>query len=192
MNSLKIAGIISELMFSHSTPKGNFWKCKITSVRRNDNSKDTLIVLFPEFWVDVLKGKEKACIIGELRTKNIDSQVLVFVFAKDIIEYSEDINEVSVSGSICINRGSRDTKNGIVITDFILRNDINGKNNYIPCIAWNKSARIMANKPVGYNVLVKGRFQSREYHKKLDNDDIVKNTAYELSGYYFESYTEET
>jgi len=55
------------------------------------------------------------------------------------------------------------------------------KSDYIPCITWGRNARFCKNLPVGEQVLVVGRIQSRQYQKKLDDQQVVTLTAYEVS-----------
>ena len=55
------------------------------------------------------------------------------------------------------------------------------KSDYIPCIAWGRNARFAKNLAVGEKIAVCGRIQSREYQKKLADDDVRTLTAYEVS-----------
>ena len=55
------------------------------------------------------------------------------------------------------------------------------KSDYIPCIAWGRNARYSESLNVGDNIKVWGRVQSRMYQKKLDTDEIIEKTAYEVS-----------
>ena len=54
------------------------------------------------------------------------------------------------------------------------------KSDYIPCIAWGRNARYMANLEVGANIRVWGRVQSRTYQKRI-GDEIEERVAYEVS-----------
>ena len=56
-----------------------------------------------------------------------------------------------------------------------------GKSDYIPCISWGRNARYAGNFKVGERVQVWGRIQSREYMKRLDEENIEKRIAYEVS-----------
>ena len=55
------------------------------------------------------------------------------------------------------------------------------KSDYLPCIAWGRNARFAKSLTVGANVLITGRIQSREYQKKLNDNQILTKTAYEIS-----------
>ena len=56
-----------------------------------------------------------------------------------------------------------------------------GKSDYIPCICWGRNARYASNFAVGERCLVWGRIQSREYMKKISEEDLEKRIAYEVS-----------
>ncbi len=55
------------------------------------------------------------------------------------------------------------------------------KSDYIPSIAWGRNARYSENLTVGDRIRVWGRIQSREYQKKLNEDEVITRTAYEVS-----------
>ena len=55
------------------------------------------------------------------------------------------------------------------------------KSDYIPCIAWGRNARFAKNIAVGEKIAISGRIQSREYQKKITDDDVRTLTAYEVS-----------
>lgn len=56
-----------------------------------------------------------------------------------------------------------------------------GKSDYIPCICWGRNARYASAFAVGGHVLIWGRIQSREYVKKLGENQAEKRIAYEVS-----------
>ncbi len=57
--------------------------------------------------------------------------------------------------------------------------------NYIPCIAWGKSAYLADTVEPGYRIRLEGRIQSREYEKTLYGENgettVQKRVAYEVS-----------
>ena len=55
------------------------------------------------------------------------------------------------------------------------------RSDYIPAIAWGKNAVYAQNLEVGANVVVWGRLQSRNYNKRLSENEVAIRTAYELS-----------
>ena len=56
-----------------------------------------------------------------------------------------------------------------------------GKSDYIPCICWGRNARYASAFEVGGHVLIWGRIQSRDYMKKIGENETEKRTAYEIS-----------
>ena len=55
------------------------------------------------------------------------------------------------------------------------------KSDYIPCIAWGRTARFCENMEVGTEVKIVGRVQSRQYEKKHEDGTIENKVAYEVS-----------
>ena len=55
------------------------------------------------------------------------------------------------------------------------------KSDYIPVIAWGRNARYAKTLNVGDNVHVWGRIQSRNYQKRISEDEVITKTAYEVS-----------
>ena len=55
------------------------------------------------------------------------------------------------------------------------------ESDYIPCICWGRNARFAGKLSVGSHVAIWGRIQSREYQKKIGNDQVISKTAYEVS-----------
>ena len=115
------------------------------------------------------------------------------MFAKDIkfvenqeeeIEVSKDVisNEVTLNGYICKKPIYRQTPFGREISDLLLAvNRAYNKSDYIPCIAWGRNARFCENIPVGTEVKIVGRVQSRTYEKKYDDGRVETKVAYEVS-----------
>ena len=76
----------------------------------------------------------------------------------------------------------RKTPFGREISDILLAvNRAYNKSDYIPCIAWGRTARFCENIPVGTEVKIIGRVQSREYEKKHEDGTVEKRVAYEVS-----------
>ena len=56
-----------------------------------------------------------------------------------------------------------------------------GKSDYIPCICWGRNARFAGNFEVGERCAVWGRIQSREYMKRIDEENVERRVAFEVS-----------
>jgi len=93
-------------------------------------------------------------------------------FAKEISEASEEHSEknpntIYLNGFICKEPIFRTTPFGREITDTLIAvNRTYNKSDYIPCIAWGHNSRYTASLPIGTNVMILGRIQSREYQKR--------------------------
>ena len=91
-------------------------------------------------------------------------------------------NQIYLDGYICKPPIYRKTPLGREIADILIAvNRPYGKSDYIPCIAWGRNARYAASLEVGAHMLVWGRVQSREYTKKVSEEDLEKRIAYEVS-----------
>ena len=60
-------------------------------------------------------------------------------------------------------------------------NRMYNKSDYVPCIAWGRNARFVQDLTVGSRIMLSGRIQSREYQKRLSEEEVVTMTAYEVS-----------
>ena len=144
-----------------------------------------------------LKINDKISIDGQFRSynsyQNERNKLVLTVFAKDVkfvenqdeeIQASKDFvsNEVTLNGYICKKPIYRQTPFGREIADLLLAvNRAYNKSDYIPCIAWGRTARFCENLEVGTELRVTGRVQSREYEKKYEDGTVEKRIAYEVS-----------
>lgn len=96
--------------------------------------------------------------------------------------YPTDENSIFIDGYICKEPKYRETPLGREITDILLAvNRPYGKSDYIPCICWGRNARFAGNLEIGTHIQIEGRIQSREYQKKISDDEFEARTAYEVS-----------
>ena len=85
-------------------------------------------------------------------------------------------------GYICKKPVYRQTPFGREIADILLAvNRAYSKSDYIPCIAWGRTARFCENMEVGTEVKLVGRVQSRQYEKKHEDGTVENKVAYEVS-----------
>ena len=130
-------------------------------------------------------------ISGQFRSYNnftgVGSKLILTLFAHDILSITEENlydnpNSIYLNGYICKPTVYRTTPFGREITDIILAvNRSYGKSDYIPCIAWGSNAKFASCLNVGDNIEIFGRIQSREYQKKLSEDEVITKTAFEIS-----------
>lgn len=130
---------------------------------------------------------------GQIRTRNHRTpernRLLVFGYAteitkitKDELDKIDDKNQVEFDGYIVKKPVYRETKTGRKITELLIASNRQyNKSDYIPSIAWGIDAVFARNLVVGDKVSIKGRFQSRDYITRGENDEPVKKTAYEVS-----------
>ena len=86
----------------------------------------------------------------------------------------------------------RKTPLGREIADLLLAvNRPYGKSDYIPCILWGRNARFAESFEVGERIKVWGRIQSRDYQKRITDDEFEKRVAYEVSVGKVEEVTED-
>ena len=113
--------------------------------------------------------------------------MVLSVFVRELEFISEEVenaktNQIFLDGYICKPPVYRKTPLGREIADLLLAvNRPYGKSDYIPCICWGRNARYASGFEVGGHVEIWGRIQSREYMKKIDENDAEKRIAYEVS-----------
>src|SRR5699024_7566136 len=107
----------------------------------------------------------------------LENQEDEIIAGKDVIS-----NEVTLDGFLCKKPIYRKTPFGREIADILLAvNRGYNKSDYIPCIAWGRNARFCENMPVGTEVKIVGRVQSRAYEKKYEDGTVENKVAYEVS-----------
>lgn len=182
--------VVSELEFSHEMYGEGFYSFNLEVMRLSD-SVDCLNVTVSERLLNDLEitvGKE-IIVEGQLRSYNkfIDgsNKLILTVFARNVqpcIEKSKNPNEIYLDGFICKEPVYRTTPFGREIADLLLAiNRAYNKSDYIPTIAWGRNSRFCKSLGVGDRIKVWGRLQSREYQKKISEDEVVKKIAYEVS-----------
>jgi len=192
-NMVTIAGkIISGLEFNHEVYGEGFYLFYL-EVPRLSESCDIIPVTISERLIvnQELKEGTFVNIEGQFRSyNNYDKEknrLILTVFAREIEILESGItmrnpNQIFLNGYICKKPVYRTTPFGREIADILLAvNRPYNKSDYIPCIAWGRNARYSETLPVGTNIKVWGRIQSREYQKKYETGEVVTKTAYEVS-----------
>lgn len=202
-NNVILRGEIeTPLEFSHEVYGEGFYKFTL-KVKRLSETNDYIPITVSERLIknmDLTVGT-KVRIEGQLRSYNnysdVGNKLLLTVFVRDIelidqIESEESPNEIVLTGYICKKPVYRKTPFGREITDILLAvNRAYNKSDYIPLIAWGRNARYIENAEVGQKITIWGRVQSREYQKKISEDEYVTKTAYEVSVSKLEVHDEE-
>ena len=162
-------------------------------VERLSDSTDVIPVMVSERLLDVNQDYrgQLISISGQFRSYNRHEEkknkLVLSVFAREI-EFIEEVdensksNQIFLDGFICKEPIYRKTPLGREIADLLLAvNRPYGKSDYIPCICWGRNARFANTFQVGDRCVVWGRIQSREYMKKISEDELEKRVAYEVS-----------
>ena len=197
-NYLTLVGkVTSEKKLSHEIYGESFYVFNV-EVPRLSNATDIIPITISERLIanfDLEIGKQVK-IEGQFRSynsyENERNRLVLTVFAKEIIEYSEKLeneennaklsNEVILSGYVCKRPIYRQTPFGREISDILLAvNRAYNKSDYIPCIAWGRNARFCENMAIGTEIKIIGRVQSRIYEKKYEDGRVEQRTAYEVS-----------
>ena len=192
-NQVTIKGeIVSGFVYSHEIYGEGFYLVDI-KVDRLSELKDIIPVMISERLLDINQNYigSYVSIYGQFRSynKHQDNRNKLFlsVFVReieflDLIEEGTNSNEVFLDGYICKEPVYRKTPLGREISDLLLAvNRPYGKSDYIPCICWGRNARFSGGFRVGERVAILGRIQSREYVKKVSEEESEKRIAYEVS-----------
>lgn len=193
-NQVTISGeIISGFEFDHELFGEKFYITKIAT-KRHSGTKDILPVMVSDRLFDV-KAEwigQFVKISGQFRSYNKHeekSRLILSVFAREIETLSEDDseildneNEIFLDGYICKEPIYRKTPLDREIADMLIAvNRPYRKSDYIPCVAWGRNARFADGLEVGTRLKIWGRIQSREYEKKVSDNEYETRVAYEMS-----------
>lgn len=192
-NNVQICGaIISDFNFSHESHGEKLYSITV-GVERLSGCFDFVPLLISERLVDVNEDYRGRMILanGQFRSFNRHdggkNRLILFVFVREVeilVEKKDGIqkNMIFLDGYICKEPTYRKTPLGREISDVLLAvNQPYEKSNYIPCIAWGRNARYVRHLPVGTKIGIKGRIQSREYIKCLEDGTKKAMIAYEVS-----------
>lgn len=189
-NRVFISGeIVSDAEFSHEVYGEGFYEM-LVKVQRLSGQGDILPVTVSERLIadKDLKVGVTVNALGQFRSYNklVDgkSKLMLTVFVRELIDEPpiKNPNAIVLTGYICKPPVYRTTPFNREIADVLIAvNRSYNKSDYIPCIAWGRNARFAKNLAVGEKIAISGRIQSREYQKKITDDDIKTLTAYEVS-----------
>lgn len=192
-NQVVVMGtIVSDFVYSHEIFGEGFYMVDV-EVERLSESSDVIPVMISERLLNTdedYKGYRIA-VTGQFRSYNRHEEkknrLILSVFAREVefineIEESSKSNQIYLDGFICKEPIYRKTPLGREIADLLIAvNRPYGKSDYIPCICWGRNARFASNFTVGSRCAIWGRIQSREYMKKISEEEAVKRVAYEVS-----------
>ena len=190
-NVVRITGTICKpVEFSHSAGGQKFFRT-VLAVRRLSGTVDFLPLILPESRTAVrqLNAGERVRIRGQMRSYNRRTDeknhliLLVYVAELEAAGDSEpDSNELKIRGVICRQPVLRTTPLGRRACDLLLAvRRSYGRADYLPAIAWGKTAQKASMFTVGEQIVCNGRVQSRAYTKRYPDGRSEERTAYEVS-----------
>lgn len=188
-NKIVVSGMItSTIKYDFSSHGERFFRFELMSIRLS-GATDTISCVIPETLINHITS-DVAEFIGEIHTRNVHredgtSKLDIFLFVKQVGEYIDgeyEENKGELKGYICKPPVYRKTPLGREIADVLLAvNRAYGKSDYIPCIVWGRNAERVSKLEVGSRIEVAGRLQSREYTKRINENESEQRTAYEFS-----------
>ncbi len=193
-NKVCITGeVVSDFRYSHEVFGEGFYMLDV-SVNRLSDMADVIPLMISERLIDVTKDYrgQKLAVMGQFRSYNrhegLKNKLVLSIFVREF-EFTDEYpveqaksNQIYLDGYICKPPVYRKTPLGREIADVLIAvNRPYGKSDYIPCIAWGRNARYAQTLEVGTHLNVWGRVQSREYTKRIDEEEIEKRIAYEVS-----------
>lgn len=193
-NKISLVGeVISAPKLSHETHNEKFYTVKV-DVKRLSGDIDTLEIIISEklYDIDKIELGIRYYIEGEIRSYNYyvseteRRKLVINIFAKNlsIAEETDDecLNNFELVGHICKKPIYRKTPFDREISDILLAvNRLYGKSDYLPCIAWGRNAKFASTLEIGDKIKITGRMQSRQYTKKISDNEEEKKIAYEMS-----------
>ena len=192
-NQVSMMGeIVSEFQFSHEVFGEGFYMVEL-AVNRLSNYSDYIPLMISERLIDTEQDYTGQLIrvSGQFRSYNRHekkkNRLVLSVFVRELefldeIDENEKTNQIFLDGYICKEPIYRKTPLGREIADVLLAvNRSYGKSDYIPCICWGRNARFASGFTVGSHIQIVGRVQSREYVKRIDEENVEHRVAYEVS-----------
>ncbi len=177
-NQVSIMGKIDTgFTFSHQVFGEGFYTMELL-VRRLSDSEDRIPVMVSERLLDITQDYtgQYIEIHGQFRSYNRHEEkhnrLVLSVFAREVnfVEEQDEslpVNQIFLDGFICKPPVYRKTPLGREIADMLL--------------AVGRNARYASAFTVGGHVLLWGRIQSREYMKRIGENQSERRTAYEVS-----------
>ncbi len=190
-NIVSIFGIVKENpTLSHEMYGEKFYNIDLIVPRLSDVSDVLPVTVSERLILGINVEKDSKIVVeGQLRSYNkyVDgsNKLILTIFARNVTISEENIknpNQIFLDGYICKRPIYRTTPFGREITDMLIAvNRPYNKSDYIPSIAWGRNARYSEKLKIGDRIRVWGRIQSREYQKKISEEEVITRIAYEIS-----------
>lgn len=190
-NQVTVTGTISkEREYDHSVYGEDFYRTELLTQRKSGTIDRIPLLISERILTPEVEIKGKLVkVMGHFCSYNKHedgkSRVILSVFTEDLSfeeEDSCDNNSIYLDGYICKPPVYRKTPLGRQITDLLIAvNRLYEKSDYIPCVAWGRTAKWAGGLEVGSRVKLYGRIQSRVYQKTVSENCVEERTAYEVS-----------
>ena len=201
-NKAEVVGFVTEPFDLDHKVRGEGFYRTVVRTMRDSGKYDDVPVVVSERLTDVTKSQvgNMVAVVGQFRSynklENGKRKLILFLFAQAFQPLSEGEggywNRLSLIGAIRKPVIYRVTPLGREVADVMLAvNRAYGKSDCIPCLCWGRDAKWVQFLETGQLLRIKGRIQSREYQKKLGENEIQTRTAYEVSVQEVEVYDEE-
>lgn len=186
-NRAELCGVVIDSpRFSHESRGVRFHTFPLETLRLS-GATDRLNIIVREGELSAVpEAGGRVRVDGELRSFNnrsgVGSRLVLTVYARELSDGDgPDENRILLTGAICKAPNYRVTPMGREICDIILAVSRRyRRSDYIPVIAWGIQARDAVLCPVGTQLSVRGRLQSREYTKVIDGESF-RRQAFEVS-----------
>ena len=197
-NTITVRGSLRDLpVFSHENHGKQFYRF-LLEVPRLSGTVDLLPVIAHQKLLAQLDpcAGSMLTVCGQVRSHNQRTDgrrhLMIFIFAETItVEDGEPINDVYIEGPLCREPIYRRTPLGREICDIMLAVPRAFRRaDYLPCIAWGRTALELSGCHVRERIRICGRLQSRIY-TKMTLEGPEDRTAYEISALTAEFVPEE-
>jgi primosomal replication protein N len=187
-NRAELCGLVAEPpSFSHESRGIRFYVCPLETCRLSGTADRLNLVLRQSMLSDeLLAPGSRLRVAGELRSFNnrsgVGNRLILTVFVRQM-QAGDDVDEnhILLTGTVCKSPTLRITPMGREICDIILAVPRRyHRSDYIPVIAWGLQAQEIAALPVGTQLTVRGRLQSRVYTKIVQGQP-EQRMAFEVS-----------
>ena len=193
-NDALLAGhLVENFEFHHRNGTQKIFEGKM-EVERKSGKKDIVILQMPEEKLKLMeefKEGDPIFVSGEIRTHKYmgydekpHCKVYVYVSRIYLTTNTTDLNNtIRVTGKLIKKETFRKNHYGKEITGAIIstKSNCGHRYAYVPVIFWGDLAeKIILNYEVGDEIRIKGKFQSRDYIKRTENE-IELRTSFEVS-----------
>jgi primosomal replication protein N len=187
-NRAELCGLVAEPpSFSHESRGIRFYVCPLETCRLSGTVDRLNLVLRQSMLSDELLAPGSWLhVSGQLRSFNnrsgVGNRLILTVFVRQMqAGDGVDENHILLTGTVCKSPTLRITPMGREICDIILAVPRRyHRSDYIPVIAWGLQAQEIAALPVGTQLTVRGRLQSRVYTKIVQGQP-EQRMAFEVS-----------